>query len=166
MEFEILPAILAGMAGGIAMSAMMRIAKAAGLTEMDMALIEGAMFTDDRNKAKGIGAFVHVVMMSGMLIGSIYAQLFSVLAVAPGDAWWVGAAFGVAHGVIAGVGFAMIPAIHPRMGRTAAAHGPHHLHLQPLGPFGKNYGAMTPAGVVMAHVIYGLVVGLVYAWLV
>jgi hypothetical protein len=39
------------------------------------------------------------------------------------------------------------------------------VRLDPPGIHGKNYGAMTPPGVVMAHVIYGLVVGLVYAWL-
>jgi hypothetical protein len=56
----------------------------------------------------------------------------------------------------------------PRMGNepAAARAGTHGVHLRPLGLFGKNYAAMMPLGVLMAHVVFGLVLGLVYAWLV
>lgn len=165
MEFEFLPAIVAGFAGGAVMSLMMGMAKAAGMTEMDMALIEGAMFTGDPDKAKAIGMFVHLVMMSAIVVGSIYALLFAAFGVASGNAWWVGALIGVVHGIVAGVGFAMIPAMHPRMG-TSPQPATSGVHLPPPGVFGKNMGAMTPAGVLMAHVLYGLVVGLVYGALV
>jgi hypothetical protein len=30
---------------------------------------------------------------------------------------------------------------------------------------GKNWGAMTPAGLVMGHAVYGLVAALVYSWI-
>jgi hypothetical protein len=87
-----------------------------------------------------------------------------------GNAWWVGAVIGIAHGLLAGIAMAMLPAMHPRMhaGATpvlAAASGS-PVELAPPGFFAQNYGAATPPGVVLAHVIYGLIVGLVYALLI
>jgi hypothetical protein len=167
MEFQILPAIVAGFAGGVVMTLMMNMAKAAGMTEMDMAVMQGSMVTGDRGKAKAIGMFTHLVMMSAVVFGTIYALLFNAFGIAEGDAWWVGAAFGAVHGVIAGIAFAMMPAMHPRMGDSSPSDvAEQGLRLRAPGVFGKNYGAMTAPGMLMAHVLYGLVVGLVYAWLV
>ncbi len=162
MEFTFWPAVLAGAAGGVAMSILITMMRRAGKTEMDMALIEGAMFTSDRRAAKGIGAAMHIVVMSGLVIGSIYALLFDAFEVTSGNAWWVGALFGLVHGLGAGVFMAMLPAMHPRMGAADAGGA---LTLKPPGLFAKNYGSATPPGVVMVHVVYGLVVGLVYALL-
>lgn len=165
MEFEFWPAVVAGFTGGLVMTIMMQMAKSAGMTEMDMALIQGSMFTGDRGKAKAIGMFTHLVMMSGLVFGSLYAWLFSVLDVSSTQAWWVGAVFGVVHGIMAGFAFVMMPAMHPRMGPAPEPPVP-GVHMPSPGLFGKNMGAMTPAGELMAHLFYGLVVGLVYAALV
>lgn len=172
MEFEFLPAVVAGFVGGVAMTAMMMMAKSAGMTSMDMALIEGAMFTGDAGKARAIGMFMHLVMMSAVVFGTIYALLFAALGTSPGNAWWTGALIGLVHGLIAGMAFAMMPAMHPRMGNggllSAAAGssgGTRSLRLESPGLFGRNYGTMTPMGVLVAHVVFGLVLGLVYAWL-
>ncbi|WP_100497891.1 hypothetical protein [Geodermatophilus chilensis] len=110
---------------------------------------------------------VHLVVMSALVFGSIYALLFAWFDVGSGNAWWIGALIGLVHGLMAGVVMAMMPAMHPRMTATATAGSPSGpaVELKPPGPFAKNYGAATPPGVVMAHVIYGLVVGLVYALL-
>jgi uncharacterized membrane protein YdcZ (DUF606 family) len=45
MDFEFWPAVLAGLAGGLVMTVMMAMMQKAGKTGMDMALIEGSMFT-------------------------------------------------------------------------------------------------------------------------
>jgi hypothetical protein len=167
MEFEFLPAVIAGFAGGLVMTVMMTMARSAGLTRMDMSLIEGAFFTDDEGKAKAIGAFMHLVVMSGLLFGSIYAVLFSAFDVASDDAWWYGLAFGGVHAVVAGVGMAMMPMMHPKMtSEPVPAAATSRLRLQPPGPFAVNMGKPTPVGLIMAHVAYGLVVALVYAALV
>lgn len=87
---------------------------------------------------------------------------------------------GVLHGAIAGVGMGMMPRLHPRMqgddpigsrgtpltqpGSPVLTAEP-ELRLRPPGLFARHYGPITPAGVLMAHVTYGLVVGLVYWWL-
>jgi hypothetical protein len=51
--------------------------------------------------------------------------------------------------------FGMMPAMHPRMrdGQVLAAPG----------RFGKNYGSMVPAGVLMLHIIFGVVLGILYS---
>lgn len=100
-------------------------------------------------------------------------MLFSVFDVGSENAWWVGALFGVGHGLLAGVMMGMMHKMHPRMRggmetsivAGAAPGGPNDgsLLLEPPGLFAKNYGPASPPGVVMAHVIYGTVVGLVYS---
>jgi hypothetical protein len=165
MEFDLLAAITGGFIGAVVMTLMMNGAKAAGMTSMDMVLMQGAMVTGDRKKAKGIGLVTHLVMMGAIVLGSIYAWLFSLLDVAPEDLWWVGALIGVVHGIIAGMAMAMMPTMHPRMGGDADTAGD-EIHLRSPGLFGKNHGKMTPVGIMMAHIVYGLVVGLVYGWLV
>lgn len=166
MELEFLPAVIAGIAGGVVMSVMMAMARGAGLTTMDMALIEGAFFTDDERKAKVIGGFMHVVVMSGVVFGSIYAVLFAAFDVGDSNAWWYGLIFGVVHGLIAGVGMAMMPMIHPKITREPVPAGATDgLRLPPPGPFAVNMRKPTPVGLVMGHILFGLVVGLVYSLL-
>jgi hypothetical protein len=163
MPFEFWPAALAGLVGGIVMSAMIVMMRVAGKTEMDMMYMQGTMFTAKRGPAMVIGAVMHLVVMSAIVLGSVYALLFDWLDISAGNAWWVGALFGVAHGILGGLVMAMMPAIHPRMG---AADSSGAVTLKAPGPFGRNYGSATPPGMLMGHVIYGLVLGAVYGLLV
>jgi hypothetical protein len=48
---------------------------------------------------------------------------------------------------------------------SSSATAPQEVRLVAPGLFAKNYGPMTPVGLVMGHVVYGLVVALVYGWL-
>jgi hypothetical protein len=173
MDFQFWPAVVAGFAGGAVMTVVMMMMHKAGKTEMDMALIEGTMLTGDRDKAKPLGLMMHLVVMSALVIGSVYAALFALFEVNSSNAWWIGALFGVAHGLLAGVMMGMMPKMHPRMADSTDApeRGRHEgsdgsLLLKPPGVFAKNYGKATPVGIVMVHVIYGLVTGLVYSLLV
>lgn len=180
MEFEFLPAVVAGLLGGMAMTVLMEGMRMAGATDMDMALLEGSMFTGSEKLARAIGTMMHLVMMSALVIGSIYALVFAWADLDRSQLWWVGAAMGAVHGAVAGVVMAMMPVMHPRMERddnvgsrakplsqpgsplvTAAPE----LRLRPPGLFARNYGAITPVGELMAHITYGLVVGLAYGWL-
>jgi hypothetical protein len=173
MDFQFWPALAAGFVGGAVMTVVMTMMRKSGKTEMDMALLQGAMFTGDRDKAKPLGLMMHLVVMSAVVIGSVYAALFALFDVDSSNAWWIGALFGVAHGLLAGVMMGMMPKMHPRMAESdeTSGHGRHEssdgsLLLKPPGVFAKNYGKVTPVGVVMVHVIYGLVTGLVYSLLV
>jgi hypothetical protein len=163
MVFEFWPAALAGFCGGLAMSAMMALMRAAGKTEMDMMYLQGSMVTTKRGPAMAIGAITHLVVLSGIVLGSVYALLFSWLDISAGNAWWVGALFGVVHGILGGLLMGMVHTIHPRMGSADASGA---ATLKAPGLFARNYGRATPPGVMMTHIAYGLVLGLVYAWIV
>jgi hypothetical protein len=170
MAFDFWPAVIAGLAGGVVMTAMMTMMRKAGKTAMDMALLQGSMFTGDRGKARALGLFSHLVMMSAIVFGSAYALLFSWFQIEADNAWWVGAIIGLVHGLVAGMAMAMMGAMHPRMrsaemATSGAVGTADTLQLEPPGFFAKNYGGATPPGILVAHVVYGLVVGLVYAWL-
>ncbi|MFO7960066.1 MAG: hypothetical protein R6U94_03855 [Nitriliruptoraceae bacterium] len=169
MTFDLLAALVAGLAGTIAMSAMMRGATAMGVTDMpSMTLIQGTMLTDDVDRANRIGVVTHVVMMGTIVFGIGYAALFTVL----GDAGVLtGALIGLGHGIVAGLAMAMMGSVHPRMtapttttrseGDVLTITGGEATLVEP-GIFAKNYGPMTPVGLVMGHIVFGVVVALVY----
>lgn len=170
VTFDVLAALIAGLAGAIAMTVMMQAAGAMGMTKMpSMPLIQGTMVTGDEAKAKQIGFVTHVVMMGTVVFGLAYAALF----VAFDDASALtGILVGLGHGIVAGVAMVMMGAMHPRMDPppaagdgevvTTTADG---VRLVEPGLFAKNYGPMTPMGLVVGHVVYGLVVALVYTGL-
>ncbi len=168
MTFSIWAGMLGGFAGTIAMIALMKMASAMGASSMPpMPLIQGAMFTDDPNKAKKIGMFTHIVVMGTLVFGTAYAAIFAALGTA---GWLSGLIIGVVHGVLAGVFMKMMGRTHPRMeaaahftGGEAWRHDSTGLHIAKPGLFGKNYGPMTPMGLLMAHAVFGLLVGAVYA---
>lgn len=177
MDFEFLPAVIAGFLGGVAMTVLMNALRKAGATDMDMELLEGSMFTGDRRAAKAIGAMMHLVVMSALVIGSIYAAVYSWIDLDPSNLWWAGAVMGVVHGMIAGVAMGMMPLVHPRMDRDgplgsratplSSSGSPvrtaePEVRLRSPGLFAHRYGAITPVGVLMAHAVYGVVVGVVY----
>jgi hypothetical protein len=171
IEFEIGPALAAGFVATVVMTLMMNGAKAAGMTEMPrMPLMMGSMFTGDRKKAMTMGGMAHFVMMGTILFGVVYAALFTAFDDA---SWWLGALIGAAHGAVIGLmAMPMMPSMHPRMstalpgtdGRTVVETGG-QVQLAAPGVLGSRWGGMTPVGLVMGHVVYGLVVALVYTWL-
>lgn len=74
--------------------------------------------------------------------------------------WWIGALLGLLHVAVAlTVILPLLPGVHPRMASTRA--GPaNRAVLEPPGLLGLNYGIQTPAVAVLAHLIYGAVLGL------
>ena len=175
MEFTVLGALVAGLVATIVMSAMMKMATAAGLTQMPpMPLVTGAMLSGDRNTALKLGSVIHYLLMGTVVFGIVYAGVFATVGNA---SLLTGALIGLAHGVVVGaMAMPMMPAMHPRMGAvaqpvgvgaaTAAAHDTDEVHLSAPGFFGVRWGAMTPVGLVVGHVVYGLVAALVYQALV
>lgn len=167
MEFGIWQALLAGFAGVLAMMVGMRGAKAMGMTNMPpMPLIIGGMVTDEPDRAKKIGLLTHVVVMGAVVFGLGYAALFAAFGTA---GWLSGVAIGAVHGLVVGVVFTMMGAMHPRMqpaaafsGGTTWRHDGQHLEIEEPGFFGVNYGGGTAVGVVVLHALYGLVLGAVY----
>ena len=152
---SVVGAIAGGFAGTLALTTLLLAGSEAHLTRMDLPFLLGTAFTDDRSRAKALGYALHFA--AGQVFAFIYLGLF----VAVGHSGWrLGALFGVAHALFAGTALVnvLLPLVHPRMGtpttdaRTAAL-------LEPPGFMMRNYGLRTPLVALVAHVIYGAIVG-------
>ncbi len=167
MEFNLVIGWVAGLAGAIAMTLLMKMGASMGMSSMpDMAVIQGAMFSDDQHTAKRIGLFTHIIMMGALLFGTAYAALFAAFGTA---SWLAGLGIGVVHGLMAGaVGMPMMGSMHPRMqpaehlGGAMVRVDASGLRIAEPGFFGRNYGAGTPMGLIIGHAVYGFVLALVY----
>lgn len=172
MEFSLIAALVAGFVGTIAYTLTLRAGKRMGMTQMpSMNLIQGAMATDDPSTARRIGVVTHILVMGTVVFGIVYAALFNGFGT---SSWLAGLLIGLVHGLVAGaIAMPMIGSIHPRMESVAAFSGTEvvssdedTLRVAKPGPFGLNYGDMTPVGLVAGHMVYGLVVALTYTALI
>lgn len=143
-----------GLAATVTLTAIMVGAQLAGLSRMDLPLMLGTLFTDRPDRARFIGFLVHLV--NGQLFAIVYAAAFTLLDRA---GWWLGALFGAFHGVAALVVFVPLMAgIHPRVASDRT--GPTlEAVLEPPGLLALNYGRETPAVALVAHVMYGAILG-------
>lgn len=129
-----------------------------GITRIDMPFIIGTMFTPDRDRAKVYGYGFH--LFNGLAFAILYAVLFENLHMAT---WWLGAIIGLVQGFVVIVIFLpLLPGLHPRMVSDSRGPEPTRL-LEPPGFLAKNYGRMTPLVTLLAHTIYGLIIGAFYA---
>jgi uncharacterized membrane protein YagU involved in acid resistance len=143
-----------GLGATVALTATMLFAQLAGLSRMDIPMMLGTMFSENSDRARIVGFFVH--LLNGQFFALFYASAFSLLGLAT---WWLGAVFGAFHGFAAlMVIVPLLPGAHRRM---ASERGGPRLDavLEPPGLFALNYGRETPAIALIAHVIYGLLLG-------
>ena len=76
--------------------------------------------------------------------------------------WWLGALLGILHVAVAlTVLLPLLPGVHPRMASPRAGPASTAV-LEPPGLLALNYGVQTPAVAVVAHVVYGIVLGLLF----
>ncbi len=124
------------------------------LTRMDLPYMLGTMLTPDRDRANVVGLAAHLLM------GWAFALLYIGAFVSWGGAgWWRGAAIGLVHGVaVVAILMPALPGFHRRM--ASDSQGPEvTAQLEPPGFLGLNYGYQTPLVTVIAHVVYGAVLG-------
>jgi hypothetical protein len=144
-----------GFAGTLVLTTALRAASELGFTRMDLPFLLGAAFTTDRSRAKAVGYLAHFGL--GIAFALAYLGLFSALRTA---GWWQGALFGAVHAAFVGtiVVNVLLPAVHPRMGTptTAADQAP---LLEPPGFLMLNYGRSTPVVNLIAHMMYGAILG-------
>jgi hypothetical protein len=124
------------------------------LTRINFAYMLGTIFTPNRDKARVVGFFVHLV--NGWLFALLYLALFHSLGHA---SWWFGAIVGVGHALfVLTAGMRLLPSVHPRM--ATEEHGPSVTRqLEPPGFLALNYGVRTPIASVLAHAVFGMVLG-------
>lgn len=153
-----LPSILLwGLVATSTLSIFLRGSQALSLTRMDIPLVLGTIVTSDRDKASFYGLVIHAV--NGWIISLLYALVFESLGFA---AWWLGVIGGGIQALfVLMVMLPVLPGLHPRMASNFAGPAP----LKPLEPPGfmaLNYGNRTPVVTIVAHLFYGLVLGLFY----
>jgi len=148
-------ALAGGFAGTLVLTTVLRAASEMGHTRMDLPFLLGTAFTGDRSRAKALGYALH------FLVGLIFALIYYALFRAIGESgWWLGAAFGLAHGLFASTALVniLLPLVHPRMG-TGLTAAPDVALLEPPGFLMRNYGTRTPIATIAAHIAYGAIVG-------
>jgi hypothetical protein len=147
------------LAGGFVGTLVLTTALAAGtqlrLTRIDIPFLLGTAVTDDRTRARVIGAVLHVV--AGLIFALFYYAGFVVLGRA---GWRPGLLFGLVHALFAGSTLVnlLLPLVHPRMGTPGSAADSSPL-LEAPGFMLLNYGRSTPVLTVVAHLAYGAIVG-------
>ncbi|HEX6517002.1 MAG TPA: hypothetical protein VF049_15660 [Nocardioidaceae bacterium] len=146
---------LFGLAATAALTAVMTAAQLAGLTRLDLPLVLGTLVTKDPDRARAAGFLIHLVVGQVFALG--YLAVFTLLHRAT---WWLGALLGLLHVAVALVALLpLLPGVHPRMASHRA--GPaNRAVLEPPGLLALNYGLETPVVAVVAHLVYGTVLGL------
>jgi hypothetical protein len=144
-----------GVAATAALTALLIGAQMAGLTRLDIPLLLGTLFAEDADHARAVGFFLHLFF--GQMFALGYALGFAVLDTAT---WWLGAVFGVIHvGVALTAIIPLLPGVHPRIASERAGRESRTV-LEPPGMLALNYGRQTPIVATLAHVLYGLVLGI------
>jgi hypothetical protein len=153
-----LPSILLwGFGATIVLTTITIACQSLGLTRIDIPFIVGTMFTADRDRAKVIGVVLHII--NGWLFAIVYALFFEYMR-AP--SWWFGALIGSLQGTfVVVVLLPVLPGLHPRMVSDFRGPEPTRL-LEPPGFLATNYGRYTPLVTVLAHALYGAILGAFY----
>ena len=150
--------LLWGFVATVALTTVMAGSQGLRLTRMNLPYMLGAMFTPSRDRARLIGLGVHLV--DGWVFSLGYVAAFNSWGRAT---WWAGAALGLLQALfVLTVLMPLLPAMHQRM--ASEDKGPTVTRqLEPPGFLALNYGYQTPVSVVLAHLIYGAILGAFYS---
>jgi hypothetical protein len=149
---------LFGLLATAILTSVMITAQLAGWTRLDLPLLLGTLVTDEPDRARVVGFFMHLAIGEGFALG--YAACFALLDQAT---WWLGASFGLVHVAVAlTILVPLLPGVHPRMASDRS--GPATVAvLEPPGLLALNYGVATPAVAIAAHLAFGLALGVLLA---
>ncbi len=153
--------LVAGGVGTAVMTVFMQMGAAMGMTQMNMPLMLGSMLTSDRRRATVFGWMLHA--LNGLVFGLLYALVFwAVDPASLSSAWWIGLLVGAGHGLVALAAMPVMSAMHPRVHSGGVAPAGTGVALPQFGLGGRGFGAGTPVGILMGHLVFGLVWGLVF----
>ena len=152
--------LVGGFLGTIVLTTVLRAASELRLTRIDLPFLLGTAVTDDRVRAKAAGYAMHFAF--GLLFALAYYAVFAVLDRA---GLFLGAGLGLVHALFAGTALVnvLLPIVHPRMGTGFDAAGATPL-LEPPGFMLVNYGRQTLVAMIVAHLLYGAIVGGFAGW--
>jgi uncharacterized membrane protein YagU involved in acid resistance len=149
--------LLWGLVATTALATILASCQGLGLTRMSMPFILGTISTPDRDRAMLWGTLVH--MLNGWVFSCVYALVFEAM---HRTGWWLGALFGLGQGLfVLAVVMSLIPSAHPRMVSEYVGPSPNR-RLQPPGFMALNYGRRTPVVALLAHAVFGMILGSFY----
>jgi hypothetical protein len=149
--------LVSGLGATVLLTIVLAVSKPVGLTRMDLPFLLGTMFTANRNKAPWFGFICHLVI--GWIFALLYAATFETIGI---GTWWFGLIIGLVHAIfVLSTGLEIMSSFHPRMARPYQGPTPTK-QLQPPGFFALNYGRGTPLVTIVAHLIYGTIIGTFY----
>lgn len=149
--------LLWGFVATVFLTTLLSASQGMGLTRMSLPYMLGTLFTAGRDRAKLLGFGLH--FLNGWAFSLLYVLAFH----SWGEAsWWRGAAIGIVHAAfVLTAGMRFLPGLHPRM--ASEQQGPTVMRqLEPPGFLALNYGVPTPVSVVLAHVVFGVILGAFY----
>ena len=150
-------ALLWGFVATVFLTGIMAGSQGIGLTRMNIPYMLGTIFTTDRDRARLYGMLFH--FLNGWLFAAIYVFAFESWGRAE---WWLGAVIGLVQALfVLTAAMMMLPGMHPRMAGEQRGPTPTR-QLEPPGFFALNYGARTPASIILAHLVYGAILGAFY----
>jgi hypothetical protein len=145
---NVIGAAVAGLVGTAIFTMILAMAPRMGMPKMDIVGLLSTMFGKENRL---LGWMMHLMM--GVIFALIYAFLWS-KGVLPAN-WLGGLVLGAVHWLIVGMIMGMMPMIHRGM-RSGEVMAP--------GPWmSKGGGMLAFAGGLMGHMIFGVVVALVYS---
>ena len=147
--------MLFGLLATAVLTSIMIVAQLVGWTRLDLPLVLGTMLTPDPDHARVVGFFMHLVIGQAFALG--YTAAFALL---DRSTWWLGALFALVHAAVAlTILVPLLPGVHPRMASNRAGLAAHS-ELEPPGLLALNYGIETPAVAIVAHLAFGVALGL------
>ena len=152
MDFEPEWAILAGLVGGAVMAVMLYMGNIMLPDQMKMNLFMmlGSMMLPVGAAAFVMGAMVHAGM--SVIFGLIHGAIIAAADIDSAEAAW-GLLFGLVHWAAVGMALGMLPLMHPRI-RSGEIDAP--------GFYALGYPPMTAMGFLMLHLVFGVIVGVLY----
>ena len=149
--------LLWGFVSTVVLTTILAGSQGLGFTRINLPYLLGTMVTPDRDRAKLLGAAIHLV--NGWIFSVIYVAAFHSCGYAT---WWLGASVGFVHAsFVLTVGMPLLPALHPRMANEQ--QGPTVVRqLEPPGFLALHYGSRTPISILAAHLVFGAILGAFY----
>lgn len=150
--------LLWGFVSTIVLTTLMEGSQGLALTRMSIPYMLGTIFTPSRDRAKVIGFVIH--LLNGWIFSLLYVAAFHAWGAAT---WWRGAVIGLVQAAfVLIVGMRVLPGVHPRM--ASEQQGPTVMRqLEPPGFLALNYGVQTPVSIVVAHLVFGMILGAFYS---
>lgn len=143
-----------GLIATAVLTAVLISSQMAGFSRLDLPLMLGTIFVADPDRARVLGFLMHLVIGQAFALG--YAATFAAIG---SSSWWAGGLLGAVHGSVALLVIVpLLPGVHPHMASERAGLSAGAM-LEPPGLAGLNYGRETPVVTMVAHIVYGVALG-------